>query len=59
MPVFYYQTNGEELHCVNCKNGEFMRLESSNGLIPYECQRCHFISWFPEAVAPAETPPKK
>ncbi len=56
MSDFKYKTNGEELTCVNCKNTEFKRLAPANGLVPYECQRCHFVSWFPEDFAPTEAP---
>lgn len=59
MAAYYYQTNGEEVQCVNCKNKEFSRLDPVGGIIPYECGRCHFVSWFPEYMAPATTPPKK
>jgi hypothetical protein len=54
MSEFSYQTNGEEVKCVNCKNGDFKKLPSINGLAPLECQRCHFVSWFPEKIAPVE-----
>lgn len=59
MSAYYYQTNSEEVACVNCKNTDFKRLTPINGLVPYECQRCHFVSWFPETIAPADKPPKK
>ena len=52
MSKFSYQTNGEELLCVNCKNDDFKKLPSQNGLSPYECQRCHFVSLFPDQIAP-------
>lgn len=54
MSGFKYQTNGEELKCVNCKNDDFKRLTPANGLVPYECLRCHFVSWFPENIAPVD-----
>ncbi len=54
MSELTYQTNGEEVKCVNCKNTEFKRLQPVNGIVPFECQRCHFVSWFPEQIAPAE-----
>lgn len=56
MSEFLYKTNGEELKCVNCKNGDFNKLASVSGLSPFECQRCHFVSWFPDNMAPAEKP---
>ena len=55
MSKFVYQTNGEELKCINCGNEDFKRLDPENGLTPFECQRCHFVSWFPDLIAPKET----
>jgi len=58
MSVYYYKTNGEEVKCVNCKNTDFKRLSEGGkpgDLVPYECTRCHFVSWFPGEFAPAET----
>ncbi len=58
MSEYTYQTNGEELKCINCKNTEFKQLPQVNGITPFECQRCHFVSWFPEQIAPQEKPLK-
>lgn len=63
MATYYYQTNGEEMKCVNCGNHDFVRREPMNGgdgaFVPYECARCHFVSWFPAEIAPGDAPKGK
>ena len=57
MAQYRYATNGEPVKCVNCGNLEFKRRppEGKNSdMAPYECGRCHFISWFPADFAPQE-----
>ncbi len=56
MAEYFYKTNNEKLQCVNCGNTEFTRHMPEPGkdvsFVPYECERCHFVSWFPEVYAP-------
>ncbi|MCC8109195.1 MAG: hypothetical protein LIQ30_09170 [Planctomycetes bacterium] len=58
MPEFIYKTNKEPVKCVNCGNIEFIRQQPVNGMVPYECQRCHFVSFFGGEFAPEETAAK-
>ncbi len=59
MAEIYYKSNGEKVKCVNCGNTEFTRRDPVNGqkgMTPYECDCCHFISWFASEHAPEEEP---
>jgi len=53
MSSYFYKTNGEEVRCVNCGNMDFTQKdEKQMHLTAYECNRCHFVSWFPGEYAP-------
>ena len=59
MAQYIYKTNCEIVKCVNCGNTEFAKRDPMNGvgpdsLVPHECERCHFISWFPGKFEPTE-----
>lgn len=64
MSTYYYKTNGEEVKCVNCGNTDFSKGPaqpqngSRQGYVPYECDRCHFVAWFPADFAPGAEAPK-
>ncbi len=57
MPEFIYKTNKELVKCVNCGNVEFIQHQPLTGMVPYECQRCHFVSFFGGGFAPEKRAP--
>jgi len=56
MATYTYATSEEPVQCVNCGNCEMhhRNQSTSGGMVPYECDHCQYVHWFPEAFAPRQ-----